>query len=112
MAAEKRTLSPRCTPVAEVEFDDSERRPSIAVLEAVAEAAAVDVVELPPIHSHIDLEAIDTLFRRDPGQGSSDFVFSFCFEKWRVFIKGDGRVLVCEASATAESTPIFDSVPP
>lgn len=51
--------------------------PSVAVVEAVAEATDVDPVNLPPLHDAIDTDALDTLFI-DHADGVLAFEYADC----------------------------------
>lgn len=56
---------------------DEQPAPSVAVVEAVAEATDVDPVNLPPLHDAIDTDALDTLFT-DRADGVLAFEYADC----------------------------------
>lgn len=46
--------------------------PSMAVVDAVTEAAGVEQTDLPPLYTVIDPDAVDSFFRSPLGIGSED----------------------------------------
>lgn len=64
-----------------------------AVVDAVAEAAGVDPLDLPPMYEFIDPDAVDKLFRR-PQTRKMDQYLSFRFDEWVVSIHADGVIRV------------------
>lgn len=98
-----------CTPVVDLGVDGEDRRPSLAVIEAVARAADVNPTDLDPLGNYVDLEALDRLFEASSSTAMGvDTVVQFSVDDWNVFVRGDGRVRVCDASAAAESMPVFE----
>ncbi|MFD1647789.1 HalOD1 output domain-containing protein [Haloarchaeobius litoreus] len=55
---------------------------------AVAEATGQDVMELGPLGSSVDCEALDSLVR----SAESTLSVSFLYEQCRIFISGDGTI--------------------
>lgn len=73
----------------------------VEIVERAAEVSGTDPLEMPPMSSAVDLEALDRLFDRDPTsypelRGSLAFRYAGC----EVEIHADGHV---------EVTPDFDT---
>lgn len=99
----------KCTPVTDARYDpDSDRAPSVVIIEALADAKGVEASELPPLFEYVDLEAIDFMFQKHPGS-NQDTVLSFRVEDWNVFVRGDGRVRVCDARESTDPEPVFEA---
>ncbi len=65
---------------------------SIAVIEAVAETAGCDPLELDPLGAYVNPDALDTLF--SGSQHESARSVSFPFGDHHVTVQGDGTILV------------------
>ena len=81
------------------EFEhQGETTPSETVIHAVAEAADVDPLELDPLHSTIDPDALDALFapkyNGQPRDG--DLQLTFSMAGYKVIVWSYGRVSVTE----------------
>lgn len=98
----------RCAPVQEADWDDDQRPPSVAIIDAVAAAEDVDPTELNPLSTEIDLEALDRLLLNAAPDTCG--VLRLCIVGWNVFVSGDGRIQVCDPSETASLTPVFEAV--
>lgn len=62
---------------------------SLAVVEAVAHAEAVDPTDLPPLHETIDPDALDAIFSTDPpGDPAEAVSFSYCGHRVTIFADG------------------------
>ena len=110
MNSRQLTIYRECTPVVDDVYDTrSDRAPVKVIIGAVAEAAGVDPVELPPLYDFVDPEALNRLFARDEGTTDSDTLLSFQIETWNVFVRNDGHVRVCDARQPTEPAPVFDS---
>ena len=97
-----------CTPVVDATYGrDTEQTPTEAVVDALAEAADVDPLDLSPLYDEIDTEAIDRLFQEHGGASSSEAILSFQVDKWNVFIRGDGRIRVCDGARPTDPEPVF-----
>ncbi|MBX0322981.1 hypothetical protein EGH21_08065 [Halomicroarcula sp. F13] len=102
------SISCACVAVHEAEYSgDSERPPSVAVVEAVAAAEGVEPTELRSLSADIDLEAVDALFENDDTTGQAH-VLSYTVAGWNVFVRGDGAIRVCDPTQTGEPTPTFE----
>lgn len=77
---------------------------SIRVVQGVAAHEGVDPIDLdPPLHSVIDTDALDALFRPTDGDGSTHASVEFSYRDKRVCVDSTGDVTV-SANAAAEST--------
>lgn len=100
----------RCTPVVDAEYDsESDRTPTEVVVEALAEAAGIDPLDLPPLYEIVDLESLNQLFGAHGGVAGSNTLLSFQFETWNVFIRSDGRIRVCDSTRLTDPKPVFTS---
>lgn len=84
---------------------DRQLPPSQAIVEAVASAEGVDVVDLrppayEPLYSAIDPEALDLMFDHSAESSRSDIRVSFTYEGYDILVYDGGRVDVSEASST------------
>ena len=97
-----------CTQMLETRFGgDSGRPPSVAVVEAVAAAEGVSPAELDPIYDDIDPGAIDRLFDGPSDDGTST-VLRFSIDGWRVFVRGDGAIRVCDPDSPTDPGAVFE----
>lgn len=71
------------------------------VVSAVAEAKGVDPLELEPLYSYVDPDALNRLFR--PSDRSTSIEFRFQFADCVVEIGGDREVTVTPPAAADES---------
>lgn len=79
--------------------------PSQAIIEAVANAEGVDVIDLrppayEPLYSVVDPEALDLLFARPNAASDSETRVSFVYEGYDIVVYGDGQVSVSEATSS------------
>ena len=99
-----------CTPVVDSHYEkDGSQTPSEAIIEAVATAADVEPLELPPLYEFIDLDALDTLFQQHEGASDSEALLSFRIDNWNVFVRADGRLRVCDGTKPIEPKPVFEN---
>ncbi|OLZ41518.1 hypothetical protein A6E15_11225 [Natrinema saccharevitans] len=88
--------------------DPSNRPPSQAVIEAVAEAEGVPPEDLAPpayepLHAVVDPDALDALFAaRSEGADRPGGTVSFRFCSYDVTVDGDGRVTLEESIEPAD----------
>lgn len=83
-------------------YDWTEIPPSMAVVEAVADAAGRDVTAIDPLYEHFDPDALNTLVRSNGGPtADGDATVSFHFGDYRVTVAGDGGVIVRAHTADA-----------
>ncbi|QLH83437.1 HalOD1 output domain-containing protein [Halosimplex pelagicum] len=77
---------------------DDDQSASEAVLDAVAERAGVDVLDLStPLYDAVDPEALDTFYRTSGDEGTPTRV-SFAYCGYDVTVSGDGTVVLDEAT--------------
>jgi hypothetical protein len=110
MAPGQLTVYRGCTPVVDARYEGGdERSPTEAIVLALAEAAGVDPTDLPPLYEAIDTVAIDNLFDRHGGAGDAEAILSFRVDTWNVFVRGDGRIRVCDGTRPTDPEPVFES---
>jgi hypothetical protein len=98
-----------CEPVVDVQYDPDDRQALLEVLaEGLAEASGVTAMDLPPLYETIDVEAITDLFSGDRDDGDKKLV-SFSHENWNVFVRGDGRVRICDDRKELDPVPVFET---
>ena len=99
-----------CTPVVDAEYGgESDQSPAEVIIDAVATAAGVDPLDLPPLYEFVETDALDDLFARHHGETDANTLLSFQVETWNVFVRADGRIRVCDATRPTEPRPVFDS---
>lgn len=82
------------------EFDDHARPPTEAVIFAVAEASQTDPLDLPPLHSVLDTDALNALFDTSTNsQSRTKITVSFEFADHHVVLKGHGIIVITPPSA-------------
>lgn len=97
-------VTPRDTSTA-----DRRTPPTQAVIEAIASAEGVDIMELrppayEPLYSVIDPEALDLLFdEHPPEENASDIRVTFTYEGYDVTVYGGGQVDVSELSPSDDT---------
>jgi len=106
------TLYRSCTPVTDVIYEpDAAETPTEAVVHALATATDTEPTELAPLYDAIDTAALDQMFGEHGGESGSTAVLSFQVENWNIFVRGDGRVRVCDAARQTDPTPVFEGEP-
>jgi len=88
-------------------FDGDEVAPSMAVIGAVSTVAEKDPLDLEPLHSAIDPDALDA-FLADTKGGEGDIPLRFSVEGYSVSLSSHGCVTV-QPSQADTSQPIADS---
>jgi hypothetical protein len=107
MPTEDSLATCRCRPVADADFGgEGERAPSDAVLDALATAAEINPLELPPFSERIDPNALDPLVRRAEDD-DAELLVEFGVDDWNVFVREDGRVCVCDATKSTRATRVI-----
>lgn len=83
-------------------YDWTETPPSMAVVEAVADAAGRDMTAIDPLYEHFAPDALDALVRSNGGPtADGNTTVSFHFGDYRVTVAGDGGVIVRVHAADA-----------
>lgn len=109
MSTKGMTLYRGCTPVVDSRYEkDGSQTPSEAIIEAVATAADVEPIELPPLYEFIDPDALDTLFQQHEGASDAEAVLSFRIDNWNVFVRADGHLRVCDGTKPTDPKPVFE----
>ena len=76
------------------------------VITAVADAKGVDPLELEPLYSAVDPDALNSLFSADAGSLESNLEVRFTMSGCQVVVRGDGEVVVTPAAGQAASATI------
>jgi hypothetical protein len=100
-----------CTPVVDARYDESDRSPTAVIIGALAEATSRDPAELSPLHDYVDPDALAALCEHPDRETPDHTIVSFTVEEWNVFVRGDGRVRVCDATQHTEPEPVFAPSP-
>ncbi|MFC7212545.1 HalOD1 output domain-containing protein [Saliphagus sp. GCM10025334] len=83
--------------VYQAKYDSSHEQPSLAIVAAIAAVAQRDPLELPPLHSEINTNALDELFSSTANGGQRNGCLSFSYEGFEVTVFSEG---VIEAKPT------------
>lgn len=101
------TLYRECTPVVDTVYSaDSDESPVETITDAVATAADEDPLETASLYDYVDSDAINDLFRHT-GRKGTEMLLCFSIETWNVFVRGDGKIRVCDATQTTSPEPVF-----
>lgn len=112
MVQESLNLYRGCAPVVDAEYEfESDVSPTEVIIEALAEAAEIDPIELPPLYEFVDPDALDQLFGEHEGAAHADALLSFQVETWNVFVRADGRIRICDNTQPTDPEPVFESTP-
>lgn len=80
---------------------------SETVVTAVAEAKGVDPLDLDPLYTVIDPDALNRMFRPSVGSPPTSMELRFSMADCHVVVHGDGEVAVTQPSETEENpTPV------
>lgn len=111
MSDEEWALICECEPVVNAEFEEfSGESPSEVIVEAVAAAAGVDPLELPPLYEYVDPESVDTLV--DGHHGAAEPLLTFEMDSWKIFVRAEGDICVCDRTRPVEPRPVFEGTTP
>lgn len=103
------TVCCSCAPIIVAEYTrESDGSPVTVIVEALARATGVDQADLPPLYEVVDPDAINALFERHGGAENANALLSFRIDTWNVFVRGDGRIRICDATETVDPEPVFD----
>jgi hypothetical protein len=80
-----------------IRYDPDAVAPSVAVVAAVVAETGLAPVEVPPLFSAVDPEALDALFRS--GDASLACSISFTYWRFEVSVSGTGEVALRPADA-------------
>jgi hypothetical protein len=106
------TIYRSCTPVVDAKYDsESDQPPAEVIVDALAEAAGVDPLELPPLFDYVDPDALNSLFGKHDGTKDADAILSFRIENWNVFVRADGHIRICDGTRPTDPEPVFASLP-
>ena len=107
MAPQQLSLQCSCTPTYETwAKPEGEILPSTAIIEGLAEVEDVDPLELDPLLEQIDLDALDQVLGHSGRSQSA--LLSYSLDRWNVFVRQDGHILICDSDQQTDLSPIFD----
>ena len=89
--------------------DASETDVSQTVVMAVADAKGVDPLDLDPLYTAVDPDALNKMFRPVTGHASSEMNLSFSMADCQVDVHGDGDVVVTPQAARDERKAVVAS---
>jgi hypothetical protein len=79
----------------QTEFDGRTRLPTEAVVYAVAEATETDPLDLPPLHSALDPDALNMLFETSTnGRPQTAITVSFEYADHQIVLKEHGSIVI------------------
>lgn len=105
MTGTELTVCCQCLPIHDAEYPaGDERTPTAAVLDAISRATERDVMDLRPLYYVIDPDRLDRVFN----DADAESVLGFTYDEWNVFVRGDGRIRVCDATEHVEAAPVFE----
>ncbi|RQG89635.1 hypothetical protein EA473_21720 [Natrarchaeobius chitinivorans] len=87
-----------------LEYDSSADRPSLAVVAAVADISQTDPVELAPLHSAVDTDALENLVQPSNGSSRNKRRVSFQFAGYKISVSSEGIVEVDENNCNSTDT--------
>lgn len=103
----ERTIYRGCTPIVDTTFDGADDTlPTEVIIDAIATAAGVDPLELPPLYDFVDPDAVNKLFQKH--DVTRNALLSFTMDSWNVFVRADGKIRVCDATRPTDPEPIFE----
>lgn len=95
-------------PVITAEYDPSGSQTLVVVIaNAIAAAAEANPIDLPPLHMFVDTDALNALFAREDDSNRTELHLHFRVDCWNVFVNGDGRIQICDASKVTGFEPVF-----
>lgn len=77
-------------------------QPSIAVVEAVADATDRDPLDVASLYDHVDTDALDALVTSAEDGSGTDVRVSFTYDGVRVLVEGTGGITVYGDSGRRE----------
>lgn len=101
--------SPICctsTPVYETQYEEMhDISPIVVVAEALAAVKEVAPLEISPLADEIDVDKLQQLFvERKLGETKA---LTFTVDDWKVTLRDDGLIRVCDPNLPAPSAPVF-----
>lgn len=100
-----------CTPVVDSWFEVGvEGELTRALADAVAEAKGLDTVDLPPLYRAVELDALERVLEQQDADTARYCLFSFVVGDSVVFVRGDGRIRVCDTTRPTDPEPVFETL--
>lgn len=98
-----------CVSVLDTEYRlNNDESPTEVIIEALAKATEIDAVDLPPLYDFVDPDALDRLFGARDGVPRVDALLIFQVDTWNVFVRGDGRIRICDDTQLCDPGPVFE----
>ena len=83
-----------------MEFDGHTRQPTEAVVYAIAEASQTDPLDLPPLYSVVDTDALNAIVATSTNSRSqTETTLSFEYADHHVILEEYGRIVITPPSA-------------
>lgn len=99
-----------CTPVVDTQYGGrDDQSPAEVIIDALAAAAGVDPIDLPPLYEFVDPDALDNMFNRHEGAEEAEALLSFKVDTWNVFVRADGRIRICDGTRPTDPKPVFEN---
>lgn len=111
MRGERRPVVYRsCAPVVDARYDqETDESIVFALVNALAEAQEVDPTDLPPLYDVIDPDALTNLLDRHGKEVDLNIVIGFRLGTWKVFVRADGRIRICDGTQVTDPAPVFET---
>ncbi len=84
---------------ARVTSQTGDRSLLVTIVETVAAARELDPVEMPPLSSVVDTDALERLFAQSPDEDESRATLTFVYAECTVAVHADGTVQTVPADA-------------
>jgi len=97
-----------CEPVIDAHYSETDYEVVDVLATAISEAAGVSPGDMPPLYHTIDLDAVTRLLNNDDGAANDNLLLTFEYEQWKIFIRGDGRIRVCDGTQCTDPEPVFN----
>lgn len=94
------------TTMEEVGSDCRSEQISEAVVTAVAEAKGVDPLDLDPLYSVVDPDALNSMFQPTVGSPPASMELRFSMAGCQVVVQGEGEVTVIAPTKSDEGTSV------
>ena len=96
-----------CKPVTDAHYSETDYEVVDVLATAISEAAGVSPVDIPPLYDSINLDAVTQLLNNDDGAANDNLLLTFEYKQWKIFIRGDGRIRVCDRTQCTDPEPVF-----
>lgn len=109
---EQLTVYRNCVPVVDTRYEnDGDTTITEVLVDALAEAEGVVPTDVASLYEAVDPDALSQLFEERGRGADAETLLSFTFENWNVFVRGDGRIRVCDGTRATDPALIFEDTP-